>query len=82
MGYTGSYFETANFFDGSDKWLMDGNPDSLPPSVDAYLYQGVVDLHATADWIMKMEHHGDTRGVIFGMGPWNEALLNDNDKEF
>ena len=34
MGYTGKWFETAEFFDGADVWHKDGNSHSAPASAD------------------------------------------------
>jgi len=80
MGYTGKFFPQAEFFDGSDSWLADGKADSNPPANRKYLTQGVTDLRAIATWISSLESQADTSGVVFGLGPWNEALLNDNVK--
>jgi len=80
MGYTGKFYNEAQFFDGSVQWSNDGNTSSLPPANSTFLRQGVQALWWVADWIATQELSQLTSGVITAMAPWNEALLNDNEK--
>jgi hypothetical protein len=84
MGYTGKWFDRADFFNASDKWYADGDPHSPPPSQkeggNDYLVQGVAAILDLASWIADMDNDLSTSGVIMGLSPWNEALFADDEK--
>lgn len=84
MGYTGKWFESADFFNASDKWYSDGDPLSPPPSAkhggNDFLVQGVASIMNLARWIASLEDDLSTSGVVMGISPWNEALFADDAK--
>jgi hypothetical protein len=84
MGYTGRWFESADFFNGADRWYADGDPWSRPtPSRQGgndFLVQGVTALHRLAHWIAAMDEDPATAGVVMGLSLWNEALFADDVK--
>merc|ERR1719345_682639 len=63
MGYTGKFYNEAQFFDGSVQWSNDGNVSSLPPANSTFLRQGVEALWWVADWIATQELSQLTSGV-------------------
>ena len=78
MGYTGRYFQHAEFFNGADAWASDGDSASRPPGSHPYLRDGVQAILRLASLIADLEREETTRGVVRGLSPWNEALFADN----
>lgn len=79
MGYTGKYFPSAEAFDGADEWAKDGNTSSLPLEPH-YLRRSVQALLKLANLLRSFDDAEETRGVIAGMAPYNEALFADDAK--
>ena len=86
MGYTGRYFEHAEFFNGSEAWLAacaSATHECLPPEgtgSNSYLRKGVLALRALALLVANLEEEEATSGVVVGIAPWNEALFADDVK--
>ena len=84
MGYTGAYFGDARAFDGADGWYADGDITSLPlkpaDGGGPYLAYGVRLLLRLARVIADFDEDLETRGVVSGFAPWNEALFADDAK--
>ena len=78
MGYTGRYFPSARFFDGTEVWASDGNASSLPSHSSAELREGVRVIHELAALLASLEEEPETAGVVRGLSPWNEALFADD----
>ncbi|KAL1495342.1 hypothetical protein AB1Y20_016712 [Prymnesium parvum] len=69
MGYTGKYFEAAEFFDGAEEWsasCANSTAECLPAAGrtrrSAYLRRGVIALRALARLIASLEEDVATAG--------------------